>query len=372
MKNSNLDANASIHTSTPIGWYKWYPRDFLASSTVRRMSITAQGMYRCLLDLQWEDGFVPVDYAEACFIIRANEQEAESFRPFFEKCFPNGINRRMAEIRQQAIDDREQQIRAGKKSAEARMKSGKAEPESNSGSMAVQPDANSGSTAVQIQWVNHAPQTILLGSKSNDLPTDVQRPFNECSTPVQRPFNDRSNDLPTENQHPFNETETETEAEKETETIRVKKDANAPSSRKGKVDYHSLAQEAGFEDDMFLKAWSEFAEHRREIKHPMSERAANLILAKLKKFSVEVGVEAINRSISSGWRDVFPEKAGQDKPGKRRNERPSSISLAQDWFGNSPEAVALREKKKQEMIDSFYKKPPILEAKIVTVEEQGK
>jgi hypothetical protein len=358
MKNSNLDANASIHTSTPIGWYKWYPRDFLASSTVRRMSITAQGMYRCLLDLQWEDGFVPVDYAEACFIIRANEQEAESFRPFFEKCFPNGINRRMAEIRQQAIDDREQQIRAGKKSAEARMKSGKAEPESNSGSMAVQPDTNSGSTAVQMRWVNHAPQTVLLGSKSNDLPTDVQRPFNECSTPVQRPFNDRSNDLPTENQHPFNETETETKAE--AETIKVKKDADAPSSRKGKVDYHSLAQEAGFEDDMFLKAWSEFAEHRREIKHPMSERAANLILSKLKKFSVEVGVEAINRSISSGWRDVFPEKATQRVGVKGR---PSRMGSALEYMASNRDNVQEPEYFNAEFKEIILKRQKALEGK---------
>jgi hypothetical protein len=104
----------------------------------------------------------------------------------------------------------------------------------------------------------------------------------------------------------------------------------------------------------------------------MTERAADLILRKLKKFSVEVGVEAINRSISSGWRDVFPEKAGKDNLGKRRNERASSISQAQDWFGNSPEAVALREKKKQEMLDSFCRKSKALEAKVVTVEEQGK
>ena len=318
MKNDNLDAQASLDTSTPIGYYKWYPRDFLSSITVRSMSMTAQGIYRALLDLQWESGILP-SYEKCCFIYRMTEAEADAFREFFDVCFPNGRNPKLHAIREQAIEDRNKQIQKGKASGEARSKVGKFEPETNSGSTGNEQRFNSGSTTVQPK---------------------------------------------------LNQTETETETE--AETIKVKKDAVAPSSRKGKVDYHSLAQEAGFEDDMFLKAWSEFVEHRREIKHPMSERAANLILGKLKKFSVEVGVEAINRSISSGWRDVFPEKAGQDKPGKRRNERPSSISLAQDWFGNSPEAVALREKKKQEMIDSFYKKPPVLEAKIVTVEEQGK
>ena len=322
MENNNLDAQASLETSTPLGYYKWYPRDFLASSTVRKMSLTAQGVYRALLDVQWEDGAVPADYDEACLIIRANQQEAESFRPFFQKCFPDGLNAKLDEQRAQSILHILEQKRRGKAGAEkkARLKD----------------------------------------------EADVEPPLSHRLATAEPPLNEGlANAEP-----PLSPTTTTTTTA--TTTYKDKKDANAPSSRKGKVDYHSLAQDAGFDDDMFLKAWSEFAEHRREIKHPMSERAANLILAKLKKFSVEVGVEAINRSISSGWRDVFPEKAGQDKPGKRRNERPSSISLAQDWFGNSPEAVALREKKKQEMIDSFYKKPKALEAKIVTVEEQGK
>ena len=324
MRKDNLDAKASSKTSTPIGWYKWYSRDFWASMTVRSMSPIARSIYRDLLDVQFEHGCLP-SRERFMRALGWSETDWQEFEPYLEECFPNGINTKMDEIRNQAIEDREKQIRAGKKSGEARSSVGKFEPEINTRS------------------------------------TDVQRTFNGCSTDVQQVLNQTET-----------ETETEAEAEKETDTIKDKKDAVAPSSRKGKVDYAFLAQEAGFEDDMFLKAWNEFAEHRREIKHPMSERAANLILAKLKKFSVEVGVEAINRSISSGWRDVFPEKAGQDKPGKRRNERPSSISLAQDWFGNSPEAVALREKKKQEMIDSFYKKPKALEAKIVTVEEQGK
>jgi hypothetical protein len=253
MKNDNLDAQASLETSTPLGYYKWYPRDFLASSTVRKMSLTAQGVYRALLDVQWEDGAVPADYDEACLIIRANQQEADSFRPFFQKCFPDGLNAKLDEQRAQSILHILEQKRRGKAGAEkkARLKD----------------------------------------------EADAEPPLSHRLTTAEPPLSPTT-------------TTTTTTTETETETIKVKKkDANAPSSRKGKVDYHSLAQEAGFEDDMFLKAWSEFAEHRREIKHPMSERAANLILAKLKKYSVEVGVEAINRSISRGWRDVFPEKA---------------------------------------------------------------
>ena len=274
MKQNNLDAKASSKTSTPIGWYKWYSRDFWASMTVRSMSPIARSIYRDLLDVQFEHGCLPPRER----FMRAlgwSEVEWQEFEPYLEECFPDGINLKMDEIRQQAIEDREKQIRAGKKSGEARSSVGKSEP------------------------------------KTNTRSTDVQRTFNGCSTDVQQVLN-----------------QTETETETETETIKDKKDADAPSSRKGKVDYHSLAQEAGFEDDMFLKAWNEFVEHRREIKHPLTERAADLILRKLKKFSVEVGVEAINRSISSGWRDVFPEKVQAQQ---RSYGKPSKVGSALDW-----------------------------------------
>ena len=246
--------------------------------------MTAQGIYRALLDLQWESGILP-SYEKCCFIYRMTEAEADSFREFFDVCFPNGRNPKLHALREQAILDREKQSEKGKASADAKAKNKQFEPKN-------QQEFNSGSTTVQPR-------------------------FNGCSTDVQQVLN-----------------QTETETETETETIKVKKDAIAPSSRKREIDFLSLAQEAGFEDDMFLKAWSEFVEHRREMKHPMSERAADLILRKLKKFSVEVGVEAINRSISSGWRDVFPEKVQAQQ---RSYGKPSKVGSALDWVRQNRE-----------------------------------
>ena len=310
MENNNLDATASLNQSTPIGYYKWYPRDFLSSITVRSMSMTAQGIYRALLDLQWESGILP-SYEKCCFIYRMTEAEADSFREFFDVCFPNGRNPKLHALREQAILDREKQSEKGKASADAKAKNKQFEPKH-------QPEFNNGSTGVQ------------------------QR-FNSGSTTVQPELN-----------------QTETETETETETIKDKKDAIAPSSRKGKVDYLSLAQEAGFEDDMFLKAWSEFVEHRREIKHPMSERAANLILAKLKKYSVEVGVEAINRSISSGWRDVFPEKANQRVGVKGR---PSRMGSALEYMASNRDNVQEPEYFNAEFKEIILKRQKALEGK---------
>ena len=300
MRKDNLDAKASSKTSTPIGWYKWYSRDFWASMTVRSMSPIARSIYRDLLDVQFEHGCLP-SRERFMRALGWSETDWQEFEPYLEECFPNGINLKMDEIRNQAIEDSEKQVRAGKKSGEARSSVGKFEPEINTRS------------------------------------TDVQRTFNGCSTDVQQVLN---------------QTETETETETEAETIKDKKDAVAPSSRKGKVDFHSLAQEAGFEDDMFLKAWNEFVEHRREIKHPMSERAANLILAKLKKFSVEVGVEAINRSISSGWRNVFPEKANIQSRKSKPFGKPSRLGSALEYYSDNLEEIRATKSIDSDIIDA--------------------
>jgi len=124
--------------------------------------MTGQGVYRALLDLQWEDGSVPADYSEAILILRLTMEEAESFEHFYAQCFPNGKNPKLHALREQAILDREQQIEAGRKSAEARAR---------------------------------------LKLKSTD---------------VQQDFNDRSTTVPTDVKQAFNQTETETETETET------------------------------------------------------------------------------------------------------------------------------------------------------------
>ena len=40
-------------------WYRWFPRDFLASSRVQAMTLEERGAYRQLLDFQWQDGSIP-------------------------------------------------------------------------------------------------------------------------------------------------------------------------------------------------------------------------------------------------------------------------------------------------------------------------
>ena len=100
---------------TPIGWYKWYPRDFISSSTVRRMSYLAQGIYRALLDLQWEDGSVPTDMSEVAQILRLNEHEQSEFEPFLSTVFPDGANPKLADERAKSVAYVMQQKEYGKR-----------------------------------------------------------------------------------------------------------------------------------------------------------------------------------------------------------------------------------------------------------------
>lgn len=52
-------------------------------------------------------------------------------------------------------------------------------------------------------------------------------------------------------------------------------------------------------------AWSEFAQHRREIKAPLTPTAAQRIVADLAAVNEATAVEALRKSVKHGWRGVF-------------------------------------------------------------------
>lgn len=261
MKNNTEGTDVPKPTSTPLGYYKWFPRDFLASSVVRRMSMTAQGIYRALLDLQWEDGSVPEDYADACLILKLTDAEADAFKPFYGQCFPNGINPKLDEQRKLSIDYIEKQ--------RSRV--------SKSGSK---------------QHVAEASRQL-----ADSKPTAT-----------------------------FNPTTTTTE----TETNKIKKETTKSKSY-AIADALADARTAGIFNQVLLDAIGEFVAHRKEIKHPLTARGAKAIIGKLVAVSPDVAIEAINKSIASGWRDVFPDAITKQK--KRDGQLSPKIKAgAMQWF----------------------------------------
>jgi uncharacterized protein YdaU (DUF1376 family) len=87
---------------TPLGWYPWYPRDFNTSIAVRSMSLTARGIYRELLDIQWESERLP-NAKRLLSVLQATDKQWEEFAPFLDELFPNGQNIRLKEMRDLAI-----------------------------------------------------------------------------------------------------------------------------------------------------------------------------------------------------------------------------------------------------------------------------
>lgn len=203
---------------TPNGYYKWYPRDFATSITVRSMSFVARAIYRELLDIQFENERL-TSVERLLNVIGATAEQWSEFEPYFEELFPNGQNPRMKIIRDQALNDIEKKQFAGKMSAEKR--------------------------ASQVQ---------------------SKQAVNKRSTPAQRVLN---------------------KTEKETENII---DININNSNAVQI------------------AWREFVAHRREIKHPLTMRSATAIVKKFAGHSDQIIIDAIERSIINGWRDVFFDK----------------------------------------------------------------
>jgi hypothetical protein len=63
--------------------------------------------------------------------------------------------------------------------------------------------------------------------------------------------------------------------------------------------------------NIYGEHWSNYVEHRKNMKKPMSEKAKELTMLELSKFSVDIAKNALDQSIMHGWIGVFPEKVDQ-------------------------------------------------------------
>ncbi len=103
---------------SPLPYRNHYHRDWISSSTIRQMGFAAKGIYTELLDVQWEDGFIPEDPASIMRILHCSEAEWAEFAPFLDKCFPladdGRQNARCAEERDAAIQKVSKNRESGK------------------------------------------------------------------------------------------------------------------------------------------------------------------------------------------------------------------------------------------------------------------
>jgi hypothetical protein len=68
----------------------------------------------------------------------------------------------------------------------------------------------------------------------------------------------------------------------------------------------------GLSGDAFKAAWSEWEQHRKEIRKPLTPTSSHKQLTKLAAMGETQAIEAINQSIENGWQGIFPPKASAD------------------------------------------------------------
>lgn len=79
--------------------------------------------------------------------------------------------------------------------------------------------------------------------------------------------------------------------------------------RPAKVDMGDIALPPELDTPEFRVAWNEWVYYRRqETRHALTVLAAQQHIKKCKAWGVAVAIEAINESISNGWRGLFPPK----------------------------------------------------------------
>ena len=85
------------------------------------------------------------------------------------------------------------------------------------------------------------------------------------------------------------------------------------------------------EVDLFTETLNEFKKMRKLIKKPMTDRAVNLILSNLNKFTTDKDEQILilNQSIANSWQGVFPLK--EDKNGRTGKNNGTSSSDEYDF-----------------------------------------
>lgn len=76
-------------------------------------------------------------------------------------------------------------------------------------------------------------------------------------------------------------------------------------------------------ENLNLKAWAEFEEHRKGFKEKLTDLARKKLMNKIKHLSAENQQECIDTSIENSWKGLFPEKFGGSSNGTRANKTTS-------------------------------------------------
>jgi uncharacterized protein YdaU (DUF1376 family) len=178
----------SNHTTPPSPAFQFYPKDFLASSKVMRMTPAERGVYITLLCVCWLDGSLPNDVGQLARIAGLPKKSfARVWSPTLVACFSpreNGarlVNERMEQEREKQADYRKKQ----RANAESRWSGGNA---------VALPPHESGTASVAVPPHDSGNALHLLSSSSTPVSTsDRSARVQDARAPRPAPLISRRN-----------------------------------------------------------------------------------------------------------------------------------------------------------------------------------
>lgn len=113
------------------------------------------------------------------------------------------------------------------------------------------------------------------------------------------------------------------------------------TSKKGKKDntINSIINKGSEIDFLDASIWKDFVEHRKQLKKPMTEKAAEMMINKLRAFHVdgEDPNACLKQSIEQGWQGVFEIK----QKGTDHGKKSSKYQRARDAIRRSNEKLGI-------------------------------
>ena len=157
-------------------------------------------------------------------------------------------------------------------------------------------------------------QTVMPDDVVNDTKTPPKRQFpistmpkTTSETPPKRHQNDNDATQPRAQEklnHKYN-TEDKKETNKEKRSF-LKKPVSSSKTSPSKTSTDSVTIPDTLDCPEFRQAWTDFMDHRKEIKKPITDRAKRMTLKRLSNGTVKDAIDAIEASIANGWQGLDP------------------------------------------------------------------
>jgi len=265
--------------------FQFYAAEWLADENVRLMTLEETGAYIDALAICWREGSIPACpemlarlIGKGCSTdVATVVQRLFNIRYTDERFSVERLKHKRLEIEREKQRVRsEQTSKAGKKSAQSKR------------------------------------ETITKPRENGD--------FNIRSTSVQHPYNPSSSSLDEDGRS----------AQVGAAAVAEEGDPSGVSTGKPKRNQAQRATGAFVEPvipaqlstPVFLKAWSEWKQHRREIKHPLKSLQAQKQIDEFTTWGEARSVAAINYTIMKGWQGIAEEDASRSTSPSKGPQQP--------------------------------------------------